>query len=227
MGGKLAGWFAHCLVAHKVLEKLPKSYKKYFAEHENIDDYYFGSIAPDIRYTDLALNRKVTHEPFGVNSGFEAFKASSAFVAGYECHLVVDGVWDGDGGIAEFFSIDVNKIEQKLALYYFVDAYFKEKNNWLMPVTFSANILRANDVFFLEKLGFSKEQINSYKNTVFLYLNSPNTSTFLKLVTGFRIPINEKAFIVLVDSFTPVDEKLEYFLEQSANDSLDAILRYL
>lgn len=224
---ELAGLFTHCLVANQVLEELPKSYRNYFSKPENIDDYYFGSIAPDIRYTDLSLKRNVTHEPFGVNSGFEAFKASSAFVAGYECHLKTDDAWDGEGGIAEFFSIDVNKIEQKLALYYFVDAYFKEKNSWFLPMMFSGNILRANDFYFLEKLGFRKEQINSYKSAALIYLNAPSTRTLLELITQLKIPVNEKQVMAVIDSLTPVDEKLHGFLEDAAGTSPEAILKHL
>ncbi|MCR4335421.1 MAG: hypothetical protein NUV57_02685 [archaeon] len=92
----MAGIFTHEWIAHLVLKKL--SVKKFISKHENIDDYFFGAIAPDIRYINNSP-REITHEPKGEHSLFEALKISSLsipFIAGYETHLVVDATWAND-----------------------------------------------------------------------------------------------------------------------------------
>src|SRR3989344_8882497 len=109
----MAGLFAHAWIANLVLQKLSK--RGFISKPENIDDYFFGSVAPDIRYIS-GSGRDVTHRPKGENSIFEALKVSSVsmpFMAGYETHLVVDGMWANDNNsmdksIYEYYGINAN-----------------------------------------------------------------------------------------------------------------------
>jgi len=70
----MAGLFAHELIAKLVLEKVSK--KAFISRYENVDDYFFGAIAPDIRYINNS-SREITHKPQGKDSIFEAIKTSS------------------------------------------------------------------------------------------------------------------------------------------------------
>ncbi|MBU0662753.1 zinc dependent phospholipase C family protein, partial [Candidatus Micrarchaeota archaeon] len=152
----MAFWFTHALVAFKALQKLKG---KEFSSFEQIDDYLFGSVAPDIRYL-TKVDRRVTHEPFGKKSAFEAFKGkdcSEAFIAGYESHLVCDEVWSGEHGgldisIYDFFKADPGNVVAKFSLYFFVDDYFQGQSNWLFPLIFSGNVFRANETKALRLL---------------------------------------------------------------------------
>ena len=56
----MAGLFAHELIAKLVLKKVSK--RDFISRYENVDDYFFGAIAPDIRYINNS-SREITHEP--------------------------------------------------------------------------------------------------------------------------------------------------------------------
>ena len=132
----MAGLFAHEWIANLVLKKLSK--RNFISSYENIDDYFFGAIAPDIRYISNTL-RDVTHKPFGEDSIFKALKMSSLsmpFMAGYETHLVVDSTWFNDNGllgasIYEHYGLSANDSIQKFSLYLLVDDYFQGEADWL------------------------------------------------------------------------------------------------
>lgn len=85
----MAGLFTHELIAYLVLRKLSR--RKLISKYENIDEYFFGAVAPDIRYINNS-SRNTTHKPKGKNSIFKAFETRMplAFMAGYETHLIVD-----------------------------------------------------------------------------------------------------------------------------------------
>ena len=94
----MAGLFTHVWIANLVLKELSK--RDFISRSENIDDYFFGAAAPDIRYINNSP-REITHKPKGENSIFEALKVSSTsmpFMVGYETHLIVDGTWANDNG---------------------------------------------------------------------------------------------------------------------------------
>ena len=69
----MAGLLTHEWIAHLVLRKLSK--RDFISEHENIDDYFFGAIVPDIRYINNSP-REITHKPKGEKSIFEAMKVT-------------------------------------------------------------------------------------------------------------------------------------------------------
>lgn len=135
----MAGLFVHVWIANLVLQKLSK--KGFISSPENIDDYFFGSVAPDIRYISGSA-RDVTHRPKGEKSIFEALKVSSVsmpFMAGYETHLVVDGTWSNENkslakSIYEYYGVNVNDPIQKFSLYLAVDDYFQGEAEWLFPL---------------------------------------------------------------------------------------------
>jgi len=49
----MAGLLTHEWIANLVLKKLSK--RDFISKDENIDDYFFGAIAPDIRYINNLL----------------------------------------------------------------------------------------------------------------------------------------------------------------------------
>jgi len=56
----MAGLLTHEWMANLVLTKLSK--RDFVSKHENIDDYFFGAIAPDIGYINNTP-RETTHKP--------------------------------------------------------------------------------------------------------------------------------------------------------------------
>ncbi len=224
----MAFWYTHALVAFKVLQKLKK--KVEFSSFEQIDDYLFGSVAPDIRYLKN-VNREITHEPFGNASAFEAFKGkncSEAFVAGYESHLVCDRVWAGeykallDKGVCDFFKVNPNNLLEKFGLYFFVDDYFQGQSNWLFPLLFAGNVFRANETKALQLLGFANAEINSFKVAASIFLKEPGVN-FSHALNFLRIPLKEKLTSELIKRFTPADEYLNHFFDVSVEKSAEAI----
>src|SRR3989338_260563 len=164
----MAGLLTHEWIANLVLKKLSK--RDFISRHENIDDYFFGAIAPDIRYINNT-SRAITHEPKGEKSIFEGLKTSSPsmpFMAGYETHLIVDAVWANDNNsmgknIYENYGFDVNSPIQKYALYLAVDDYFQGEADWFFQYQCVGNILRANDTIVLQQLGYNQNDIQLYK----------------------------------------------------------------
>jgi hypothetical protein len=175
--------FTHCYLAELVLNKINK--KSNVADFDDVDDYYFGAIAPDIRYLDSS-GRDKTHFPFGINRvlGNATFeKYSKAFVAGYETHLVVDDVWSNnnaglDESIYETFNVNVNDFVQKFTLYFLVDDYFQSKSNWFFHLGALSSIIRSDRNNMLFDLGFNLAQIATYKSVAALYLREPGLDTF-------------------------------------------------
>ena len=216
----MAGWFTHLLVAFNALQKLPKSKRSLLSEPAHFDDYLFGAVAPDVHYI-LSPNRPVTHELGGEKqSAFSFFKSSTPFVAGYESHLIADDNWEA---VTDFFHIDLNKLEQKLALYFAVDRYFRAKSDWFLPVTFSGNVARADDIALLGSLGFNAGQISAYKALISGYLLVPDIGSFLSFLTRLPFPLNERQIISFLDAFIIPKGVLNSFFKDSVNNSKEEI----
>ncbi|MFH1240060.1 MAG: zinc dependent phospholipase C family protein [Candidatus Diapherotrites archaeon] len=206
--------FTHCWIANLVLKKLKK--KQFISSFENIDDYFFGSIAPDIRYISNAA-RAITHEPKKEESIFEALKmnrTSISFIAGYETHLITDMAWSNDKNwldksIYDYYQINPNVPIQKFTLYALVDDYFQTEADWFFPLICAGNILRSNDTMILEKLGFNKEDIQTYKYLASLYLREPGIDT----INIFNFMPN-KLDEVLVRTFLGRKSSLTNFLKE-------------
>src|SRR3989344_4324645 len=146
----MAFLFTHEWIANLVLKKFKK--KKWISNYNNIDDYFFGAIAPDIRYITNS-DRSLTHLVNNNDSILDEFKNkknySKAFLAGYETHLITDDAWSNQKNwikesIYEFYKINPDDLKQKFTLYFLVDDYFQGEANWLFPLNCSANIIRAN-----------------------------------------------------------------------------------
>jgi hypothetical protein len=174
--------FAHGFIAKNVLLKISK--KKLISDYADIDDYFFGSVAPDIRYIGNA-SREVTHNPFGkdrVMNNSKFAKYSKAFLAGYETHLIVDDVWSNaknwlDDSIYDFYGADANNLLQKFLLYGIVDDYFQGESNWPLMLELAGNIFRANDFQLLTDLGFSYNSVLLYRALSAGYLREPGIDT--------------------------------------------------
>lgn len=227
----MAGLLTHAWVAYLALQKLSK--KSAISKNENIGDYFFGSVAPDIRYMSK-LDRDVTHHPHGEKSIFEALKVSNfsfAFMAGYETHLVTDDTWSNDNGfmsesIYRHFNIDANNPIQKFSLYFLVDDYFQGEASSLFPLPVSFNILRANDTAFLTGLGFSQDTINQYKAVVAAYLREPGIDT-LSPFNLFPSNFEESALKIIADQVPLSSSFLKEFKKTAVEQSVVSLERYL
>ncbi len=225
----MAGLLTHAWIAHLVLQKLSK--KDFISKSENIDDYFFGSVAPDIRYLSNS-SRGITHRPHGEKSIFEALKVNSysaPFMADYETHLVTDDTWSNDNGLLsesvyKRFNIDANNLVQKLGLYLVVDDYFQGEADWFFPLGVAGNVLRANDTAFLEQLGFGSFTIVRYKSAVATYLREPGVDTLTAFLPG---PIEEFVLKAMVDQIPLLSSFLKEFKKTAINESISALEGYL
>lgn len=221
----MAGWFAHLLVAQRVLEKLPQSKRSFLSGFSQLDDYLFGSIAPDIRYVSK-VDASLTHKPFGKESAFAAFNTKTPFVAGYETHLIADDKW---ADIVKFFKVDTTKEEQKFALYFGIDRYLQLKSGWLSPIAFSGNIARADNVYELESLGFNQAQISAFKSIVSSYLLLPDAASLASFITGLSFPLRlpprfkENVVVDIVDSLVIPKAKINGFLSDSVSAAVKEV----
>jgi hypothetical protein len=182
----MAGLFTHVWIANLVMQKLKR--KQFISQFENIDDYFFGAIAPDIRYVANSP-RQQTHKPFGKDTLIDALKASTPsmpFVAGYDVHLITDMTWSNDKNwldqsIYEKYGIDSNNPLQKFALYGLVDDYFQAEADWFFPIQCAGNIIRANDTKIFTQLGFQEKDIFAFKSLSSIYLREPGIDTIISL----------------------------------------------
>jgi hypothetical protein len=227
----MAGLLTHAWIAHLVLQKLSK--KDFISKSENIDDYFFGSVAPDIRYVSNS-SRDITHQSLGEKSIFEALKVnnySAPFMAGYETHLVTDETWSNDNGlldesIYEHFNIDTNNPVQKFSLYLLVDDYFQGEADRFFPVTAASNIVRANDIAFLVSLGFNQNTIAKYNTYVATYLREPGIDT-LNAFNFFPSNFEESALKTIVDQLPAMSDFLKEFKKNAIEQSVLSLERYL
>ncbi|HLC92634.1 MAG TPA: hypothetical protein VJH23_02925 [archaeon] len=227
----MAGLFAHEWIAKLVLGKLSK--RGFISGYENIDDYFFGAIAPDIRYINNS-GRDITHRPFGENSIFEALKVSSSsmpFIAGYETHLIVDGTWANDNGalgrsIYQNYGVNANNPIQKFSLYLAVDDYFQAEADWVFPFESSGNILRADDLSILLKLGFGQKDIAIFKAAAAAYVRAPgiiNFRPFNILPNNFDETLLRK----IADQIPAMTSFLKEFRDVSVEKCVESLERYL
>lgn len=179
----MAFLFAHEWIAKLVLQKIKN--KEIISDYNNIDDYFFGAIVPDIRYVNNS-DRELTHKIKGQDSVLKVFSEntySKALLAGYETHLIVDVAWSNEKNwlnesIYEFYNIDANDPKQKYALYLLVDDYFQSEADWLFPLECAGYMLRANETQLLQDLGFTGGDIAKYKSLAAGYMREPGVDTF-------------------------------------------------
>ncbi|MEK6970338.1 MAG: zinc dependent phospholipase C family protein [archaeon] len=227
----MAGWFTHEWIANLVLKKL--KIKQFISQFENIDDYFFGAIAPDIRYVANSP-RGQTHKPYDEETLINALKASTTsapFVAGYDIHLVTDMTWANEKGwlnesIYQHYNIDPNNSIQKFTLYGLVDDYFQAEADWFLPLAYSGNILRANDTTVLMKLGFDEATITSYKSIMAGYLREPGVDTIN--ILNF-IPSNMDEIVVknFLDKNTQLTRFIQEFKKTAVEKSVEMLEKYL
>ncbi|HZX19623.1 MAG TPA: zinc dependent phospholipase C family protein [archaeon] len=227
----MAGLLTHEWIANLVLKKLSK--RDFISKHENIDDYFFGAIAPDIRYINNT-SRDTTHKPLGKKSIFEALKMSSIsmpFIAGYETHLIADSVWANDNhsmskSIYENYGIDPNNPVQKYALYLLVDDYFQGEADWVFQFQCAGNVLRANDTKILLDLGFNKMDIENYKLFAAGYFREPGIDTF-NVFNLFPNNFDENLLGKLAGQKTELISYLKQFKKVSVEKCAESLERYL
>jgi len=227
----MAGLFAHELIAKLVLKKIFK--RAFISRYENVDDYFFGAIAPDIRYINNS-SREITHEPKGKDSIFEALKISSTsmpFMVGYETHLIVDDTWSNDNktmdkSIYEYYGLNASDPVQKFSLYLLVDDYFQGESDWFFQFESAGNILRANDLSILQGLGFSLNDILRYKSAAAFYLREPGIDTF-NIFNLFPTNLDETVVRKIADQKTSLTSFLKDFKKTSIENCLESLEKRL
>ncbi len=227
----MAGLFAHELIAKLVLKKVSK--RAFISRCENVDDYFFGAIAPDIRYINNS-SREITHKPKGKDSIFEALKASSVsmpFMAGYETHLIVDDTWSNDNktmdkSIYEHFGLNASDPIQKFSLYLLVDDYFQGESSWFFQFECAGNILRANDVSILQALGFGLNDTLRYKSAATFYLREPGIDTF-NIFNLLPTNLDETIIRKIADQKASLTSFLKDFKKTSIENCLESLEKHL
>ena len=227
----MAGLFTHLWIANLVLKKLSK--RSIISKYEHIDDYFFGAIAPDIRYINNS-SRAITHKPNGEKSIFEAMKISSSatpFMAGFETHLIVDDVWSNDNNamnnsIYGNYGLDANNTTHKYALYLLVDDYFQGEAEWFLKFAIAGNILRANEISILSELGFNQNDIIRFKSAAAAYLREPGIDTF-NVFDLLSNNFNEKKLKMIADQLPSMTAFLKEFKKISIEMCVASLERYL
>lgn len=223
--------FTHEWIAKLVLSKLKK--RALISNYDHIDDYFFGAIAPDIRYINNS-SRELTHEIEGKHSVFETSnkdKYPRAFLAGFETHLIVDDAWSNsekwmNESIYEFYNVNVNNLAQKFALYFLVDDYFQSEANWFFPFECAGNILRSNDVQLLADIGFTYNDILLYKSLAAVYLREPGIDT-LNIFNFAPSNLDEILIRTILEQKSTLTDFLKEFKKISIEKCLESLEKYL
>ena len=227
----MAGFLAHEWIANLVFQKLKR--KNFITQSGNLDDYFFGAIAPDIRYIANSP-RDITHKPFGNESLFEALKSSStsaAFVAGYEVHLITDIAWSNDKkwldeSIYEHYKINPNQNVPKFTLYGLVDDYFQAEADTSFPLECSERVMRAKDTKILLRLSFTNTQILNYKYFLSIYFREPGVDT---IINFDFFPDNTDEILIrkFLEDKTGITDYLREFKKVAVEKSVAALEKYL
>ena len=227
----MAGWLTHEWIANLVLKKL--NIKKFISRSENIDDFYFGAIAPDIRYVANSP-RSQTHKPFGKDTLIDALKMSSTstpFVAGYDIHIITDMAWTNEKSwlnesIYEHYHVNPNNPIEKFTLYGLVDDYFQAEADWFFPLSCAGNIIRSDDNRILKQLGFDERSILSYKSIMAGYLREPGMDT-INILNFIPNKTDEVIVRNFLDNKTKSTRYIQEFKKVAIEKSIQLLGKYL
>jgi hypothetical protein len=145
--------YSHVVIASK-LETL--------VNPENKQEYYWGAIAPDVRYL-TAMQRQQTHLPSQqIISLFSQYPFLKSFLQGYLIHCLSDEVELGQIFFKHFpFSVLKSKLSrQRIAV--ILEIFYFEKEN-VIPTISSAH----NEV--LSNLGISRELSEKFSKSISRY----------------------------------------------------------
>ena len=183
----MAGWFTHLLIADAVAEKMGAK-PAFLAEEPSLNDFIFGSIAPDVRYM-AAVEKKETHVPNGDRNAFRVFKSNPAFAAGYQIHLIADQNW---GEVVDFFGLKNSSRADTFGLNFGVDRFFQENSDPSLSSKFYKCIANSNAVPELKPLGFNFVEIAAFKLLVSTYISSHDLENVLPFLKKLNISINKE-----------------------------------
>lgn len=224
--------FTHAWIANLVLKELSK--RDFISHYNNIDDYFFGSIAPDIRYITNS-SRDRTHkinEEYSIFEGLKRSSISMPFMAGYETHLVADDVWSNkyklmDQSVFEYYNVNPDNPLQKFALYVLADDYFQGEAEWFFQFSVAGNVLRANDVkILMNNFKFSHKDILLYKSGAAAYLREPGIDT-VNVFNFVPYNLDEANIRKIIEQQPALTSILRKFKELAIEKCVERLEQYL
>jgi hypothetical protein len=165
--------YSHLAVAGKLEAYfLPRQY----------DEYYLGSIFPDIRYV-LSLPRQHTHLSMKkLNSYYNP--SSRDFIAGFQTHIAADNVSLTNYILSSFPKNIVKFILPSVALPVILEIYFLNKCHLHPTLSCSTNeVTKALDI--------SDKQLEEFTGFVSSFLSDPSIENGIKLLGSLSTKRNE------------------------------------
>ena len=218
----MALWFVHAFLANELLNALPSKLKSSLLQKGPSADYFFGAVAPDIRYFG-SMNRDVTHAPFCKKSAFEAFRIATPFTAGYEVHLITDDVWNST--VVKKLKVNLNNPAEKFALYFLLDDYLQGKASPGLGSQFAQRVSGSKEYLFLSRLGFASNAVSTYQRLVAAYLLEPGIDTLHGLL-GVGPKIDEKLLALAGDKLAGIQTIMDSFSAETLSRAAFSFSKY-
>ncbi|MFH1308620.1 MAG: hypothetical protein ABIH51_01245 [Patescibacteria group bacterium] len=166
-------------ITHIVLTE--KVFNKYFSD-KNKEDFYIGTIFPDIRYLGV-IDRDKTHFPLKCLKLEDIKKEQNSFIAGLKFHSLIDDIREKFVKSKDIYLlIPESKYKIQTLKILEDELYYNKVNNWKQFINFLDNILP-------EELSFNikEKDIGRWHNILQDYFSQkPDKQTIWNFANGLN-----------------------------------------
>lgn len=182
------GPYSHIIIADKLI---------YFLKPDNLNEYYWGTVAPDIRFLIKGMTKKHTHfSGEKISYYLREYPQCRSFLQGYLVHCLTD-------------KIDLQKIIQQRFPFSLVKGRITKKNSADILEYFNIEIVKPSRITLagknnplLRELGISDKITDEYAQSMNEYLNSPTLSSAYRLYQNLGITVSSR-----IDKYRKIFQK--------------------
>ncbi|MBU2564135.1 hypothetical protein KKA23_00925 [Patescibacteria group bacterium] len=198
-------------ITHIVLTE--KVFNKYFSD-KNKEDFYIGTIFPDIRYLGV-IDRDKTHFPLKCLKLEDIKKEQNSFIAGLKFHSLIDDIREKFVKSKDIYLlIPESKYKIQTLKILEDELYYNKVNNWKQFINFLDNILP-------EELSFNikEKDIGRWHNILQDYFSQkPDKQTIWNFANGLNFSEESKNEIIDLIKQIRLNDKIKHVIEEFYNN---------
>ena len=155
------------------------NYLEPYLDLDNKQDYYLGTIIPDIRYY-LKMPRKDTHLKLeDIVAYFNKYPELKSFITGYLVHNIIDGHIK-PGAILPLYLRPVFFFLPKYVLQVLVEIYYMENIKVMAQISTTGNKM-------LDDLSIERRDVTVFTENISTFVNNPSLELGIKVAKDLNI----------------------------------------